>query len=196
MTTSFINALGLTVWQAKPNFASNHLVDETLRPKASQLASTHVEEALKMPEKSAVPSAMQSTNEPLVVSPSDEVVSMSSSSASFVLVGSGLQSIWQQSGSVQWRLLVNIVTALGLPIESLRVFDPTQITTEADVQDCIDVVIDLGVERVFAFEENSLLIASLEEGVQVVFLPSLHEMTQRPEAKQEAFEVLSSVLAA
>ncbi len=60
----------------------------------------------------------------------------------------------------------------------------------------IEEVIDLGVETVFAFEESSPLIEQLEEGLQVVFLPSLDEMMQRGQAKRETFEILSHVISA
>jgi predicted RNase H-like HicB family nuclease len=52
------------------------------------------------------------------------------------------------------------------------------------------------VETVFAFEESSPLIEQLEEGLQVVFLPSLDEMMQRGQAKRETFEILSHVISA
>jgi predicted RNase H-like HicB family nuclease len=184
----FLNTLGLTTWQARPGYFAKSV------PRTEPAANSISLEAEAM---TAAPNTESEVNS--VVSEAEMAsapVETPAPKAAFVLVGAGLDDIWQNESAVQWALMLNILKAFGLSEEQLRFFDTAHAVTDEAVFASIEEVIDLGVETVFAFEESSPLIEQLEEGVQVVFLPSLDEMMQRGQAKRETFEILSHVISA
>lgn len=188
MQADFLNTLGLTTWQARPGYFAKSV------PRTEPAANSISPEAEAM---TAAPSTEPEVNS--AVSEAEMAsapVETPASKAAFVLVGAGLDDIWQNESAVQWVLMLHILKAFGLSEEQLRFFDTAHAVTDEAVFASIEEVIDLGVETVFAFEESSPLIEQLEEGLQVVFLPSLDEMMQRGQAKRETFEILSHVISA
>ncbi len=188
MQADFLNSLGLTTWQARPGYFAKSV------PRTEPAANSISPEAETM---TAAPSTEPEVNS--AVSEAEMAsapVETPAPKAAFVLVGAGLDDIWQNESAVQWVLMLNILKAFGLSEEQLRFFDTAHAVTDEAVFASIEEVIDLGVETVFAFEESSPLIEQLEEGLQVVFLPSLDEMMQRGQAKRETFEILSHVISA
>ncbi len=188
MQADFLNTLGLTTWQARPGYFAKSVT--RMGPAANSIV-TEGEEMTAAPntepEVNSVVSEAEMASAP---------VETPASKAAFVLVGAGLDDIWQNESAVQWVLMLNILKAFGLSEEQLRFFDTAHAVTDEAVFASIEEVIDLGVETVFAFEESSPLIEQLEEGLQVVFLPSLDDMMQRGQAKRETFEILSHVISA
>lgn len=190
MQADFLNTLGLTTWQARPGYFAKSV------PRTEPAANSISPEAEAM---GAAPNTVPEAEVNSVVSEAEMAsapVETPAPKAAFVLVGAGLDDIWQNESAVQWVLMLNILKAFGLSEEQLRFFDTAHAVTDEAVFASIEEVIDLGVETVFAFEESSPLIEQLEEGLQVVFLPSLDEMMQRGQAKRETFEILSHVISA
>lgn len=188
MQADFLNTLGLTTWQARPGYFAKSVT------RTEPVANSIVTEGEVM---TAAPNTEPEVN--LAVSEAEMAsapVETPAPKVAFVLVGAGLDDIWQNESAVQWVLMLNILKAFGLSEEQLRFFDTAHAVTDEAVFASIEEVIDLGVETVFAFEESSPLIEQLEEGLQVVFLPSLDEMMQRGQAKRETFEILSHVISA
>lgn len=188
MQADFLNTLGLTTWQARPGYFAKSVT--RTEPAANSIS-------LEAEAMTAAPSTEMEVNS--VVSEAEMAsapVETPAPKPAFVLVGAGLDDIWQNESAVQWGLMLNILKAFGLSEEQLRFFDTAHAVTDEAVFASIEEVIDLGVETVFAFEESSPLIEQLEEGLQVVFLPSLDEMMQRGQAKRETFEILSHVISA
>ncbi|WP_153001067.1 hypothetical protein [Thiomicrospira sp. XS5] len=181
-----LNTLGLTAWQARPGYFAKSV--PKAEPAPASMAS--VSETMS----GASPDAQEADMNPAVPEGNMAPETAEVPQAVFVLVGAGLDDIWQNETSVQWALMLNILKAFQLSEEQLRFFDTAHAVTDEAVFASIEEVIDLGVETVFAFEESSPLIEQLEEGLQVVFLPSLDEMLQRGQAKRETFEILSHVI--
>lgn len=184
-----MNTLGLMAWQARPGYFSKSA--PAAEPSTSPQSSGPGFEATAVDAPENLGVGMGATSD-LV----QNEAPLSVTKVAFVLVGAGLDDVWQNEASVQWALMLNILKAFQLSEEPLRFFDTAHAVTDDAVFASIEEVIDLGVETVFAFEENSPLIEQLEEGLQVVFLPSLDEMLQRPQAKRETFEILSHVMSA
>lgn len=187
MRSDMLNTFGLTAWQARPGYFAKSALKAA--PETASQSTVFEESASDEP----VGSVPETPDEP---ASSQEGMPSPMPQVAFVLVGAGLDDIWQNEMSVQWALMLNILKAFQLSEEQLRFFDTVHAVTDEAVFASIEEVIDLGVETVFAFDENSPLIEQLEEGLQVVFLPSLDEMLQRAQAKRETFEILSHVMSA
>lgn len=145
----------------------------------SQITSSNVE---------PIPEAEEPV--PEVVSVESSLDATVSDSIRFVLVGDGLSGIWQNTERAEWHLLLAILQACELEPAHLKVFDTAHLETEEATFDVMDQIIELGLDMVFAFDENSVLLDYLQEGIQVERMPSLSEMLTQPKLKQTCYKQL------
>lgn len=126
--------------------------------------------------------------EPALEEPANDLVGH----LKWVWVGEGVQSIWQSPYDSAWRLWLNILKAFGLKPEQTRFFDSLTLSREADFEQCVEVLIAAGIERVWVSEEalSSPLVAWLAEGVEIVPVPSLNRMLEEGLAKQQFYEAV------
>jgi len=110
----------------------------------------------------------------------------------WVWIGEGVQSIWQSPNDSAWQLWLNILKAFGLQPEQTRFFDPLTLSSEVDFEQCVEILIAAGIERVWVSEEalESPLVAWLAEGVEIVPVPSLSRMLEEGQAKQQFYKIV------
>lgn len=110
----------------------------------------------------------------------------------FVLIGDGLSRIWQNPETSEWHLLLAILKAFQLDDAQLKVFDTAHLETEDATFETMDQIIELGLDVVFAFDENSVLLDYLQEGIHVERMPSLTEMLVQPPLKRACYQQLQT----
>ncbi|MDX1353131.1 MAG: hypothetical protein R3254_08965 [Thiomicrorhabdus sp.] len=101
-----------------------------------------------------------------------------------VVLGAGLESIWQNEQSQAWQLWQNITKALGWDEAQVVFFDTELMVTEDAIFSTMEEVIELGVEWVLTMDEEHEISEQLSEGVQVVAVPEFELMLSDPYAKQ------------
>lgn len=132
-----------------------------------------------------------SKNAPLKTEP--ETLSKATAvSNAIVLIGRGLDSIWENDEDVAWRLWQNIVQALGWKDENVVFFDLDCLVSEEAVFSTMEEIIDLAVESVLAMDIEHVLTEQLAEGIQVVEVPDLESMLSDPYAKQTFYQTVMS----
>lgn len=110
--------------------------------------------------------------------------------AAIVLLGAGLNSIWEDESKLEWQLLMNICRALGWSEEALAFFDTDALISDEAVFTTMEEVIDLGVEWVLSMDSEHSISEQLAEGVQVLEVPGLEQMLSDPYAKQSFYQTI------
>ncbi len=122
-----------------------------------------------------------------------EVNLVNSSENSIVFVGTGLADIWQIEDSAEWQLLENILQTFQIDSTNASCFDSNLIQTDEAIQLTIDEIIEQGTETVYSFDEEGRLIEELQEGLVVVFLPTLSEQINDWQAKKTCYTTFVDV---
>lgn len=104
-----------------------------------------------------------------------------------VVIGAGLESIWQNEESLAWQLWQNIMKAFEWDEAHVVFFDTELIVTEDAIFSTMEEVIELGVEWVLSMDEEHEISEQLSEGVQVVSVPEFELMLSDPYAKQSFY---------
>ncbi|WP_321326716.1 hypothetical protein [Thiomicrorhabdus sp.] len=104
-----------------------------------------------------------------------------------VVIGAGLESIWQNEESLAWQLWQNIMKAFEWDEAHVVFFDTELIVTEDAIFSTMEEVIELGVEWVLSMDEEHEISEQLSEGVQVVSVPVFELMLSDPYAKQSFY---------
>lgn len=165
--------------------------------------NTHVQvdsQALtKIKEKQSLDAEVDAKNLDLTIqSPdlfSDEVSSVNKSKAdseAIVLLGRGLDSIWENDDEAAWRLWQNITQAFGWKDKNVVFFDLDCLVSEDAVFSTMEEVIDLSVESVLAMDTEHPLAEQLAEGIHVIDVPDLESMLSDPYAKQAFYQTVMS----
>ncbi|MDG6774070.1 hypothetical protein QCB45_06980 [Thiomicrorhabdus sp. ZW0627] len=105
-----------------------------------------------------------------------------------VLIGSGLNSIWEDENRLEWQLWLNICEALGWPEDQVAYYDTDALISEEMLFSTIEEIVESGVERVLSMQPYSELSEQLSEGLQVIEVPSLQDMLFDPYAKQSFYQ--------
>ena len=108
--------------------------------------------------------------------------------SSIVLLGAGLDGIWQNEESTAWQLWQNIMLAFQWDESNVVFFDTSNIVSEDAIFSTIEEVIDLGVEWVLTMDEEHTISEQLVEGVHVVTVPDLELMLSDPYSKQSFYQ--------
>jgi len=121
----------------------------------------------------------------------DEAVPLKPSSDvenAVVLIGAGLDSIWQNEDNQAWQLWQNIMKAFKWDESQAVFFDTELLVTEDMVFSTMEEVIDLGVEWVLTMDDEHDISEQLAEGVQVVSVPEFESMLSDPYSKQSFYQ--------
>lgn len=196
--TKFYNRLGIQSWSVRAPFSTKtHSVERALSdtaspvPVAQQPKDIHAESLAAHAEDSL---AMTSSHE---ASPVDSSVAEQATSvhneqkASIVVLGKGLDAIWENEDELAWRLWQNIMFALGWQDKNVIFYDLDCLVSEDALFHTMEEIIDLSVDWVMTMEPEHELSEQLSEGVQVVEVPDLESMLSDAYAKQHFY---SSVL--
>lgn len=114
--------------------------------------------------------------------------------ASVVILGAGLNSIWEDESKLEWQLLQNICQAFDWSEEELSFFDTDSLITEDSMYTTTEEVIELGVEWVLSMDAEHAITEQLSQGVQVVEVPDLEQMLSDPYSKQSFYQSVSPFL--
>lgn len=209
-SAEFLEQLGIPTWSENPEFfhrpveinaASSEI--ESMDDNVSQTSdvdqgaavngeSNHYQSATT--ENSAGHSAQKSVyKSPVVSEESSEMVQSSSTQlssvqAARVFIASGVDEIWQNEESLAWQLWENILLAFGWQESEVEFFDAATMVTEESLFDCMEAVMELPIDQVFVMVDEHPIIEMLQEGLEVVQLPSLDEMLDDPYAKQRFYQ--------
>lgn len=105
-----------------------------------------------------------------------------------VFIASGVDEIWQNEESLAWQLWENILQAFGWDESEVEFFDAATMVSDESLQDCMEMIMELSVDQVFVMLDEHPVIEMLQEGLEVVCLPSLDEMLDNPYAKQRFYQ--------
>jgi len=131
---------------------------------------------------------------PAVYLEEPNLAGLSTDKLSFVMLGSGLNSIWEDESKSEWLLLQNICQAFGLSEDQLSFFDTDGLISEEAIFSTMEEIIDLGVEWVLSMDSEHPITEQLAEGVQVIEVPSLELMLYDPYAKQSFYQSVSPLI--
>lgn len=187
-SSQLLAQLGVPIWQQNAEFFNRPV--EKVDGKSSLKA-----EGLKELNASASPESEAMVNS------SQQADSFSSSellnSAAYgqvenskVFLANGIDEVFQNDQMLSWRLWENIQQAFGWEESQVHFFDASTMVSEESLMACMEEVMALSVDQVFVMLDEHPAIEMLQEGVEVVRLPSLEAMLDDPYAKQEFYQTM------
>ena len=201
-STDLFEQLGGTNWVTRPgNFfeTKNSVKDLVSDPKESQQPtvlesnpqviaesneSTLPASELQVAEITQTVDASSQMFEPYVES---KLNTASHTNNAVVLIGPGLERIWQNEDDLAWQLWQNIMKAFRWDESQVVFFDTELLVTEDMIFSTMEEVIDLGVEWVLTMDEMHEVSEQLAEGVHVVSVPEFESMLSDPYSKQSFY---------
>jgi|ACQI01.1.fsa_nt_gi hypothetical protein len=105
-----------------------------------------------------------------------------------VVLGSGLDLIWENEDEEAWQLWQNIVFAFGWQDFQTVFYDLDHLVSEGMVLSTIEEVIESGVEWVLTMDADHAIAEQLVDGVQVIEVPDFESMLSDPHAKKGFYE--------
>ncbi|MBN2648077.1 MAG: hypothetical protein JXR44_09855 [Thiotrichales bacterium] len=163
-SASYLTQLGVSAWVIRSEWqppSASVVPPPQASPPSSQPAVTLV--------RADVPTAVP-------VEPNKEPV--------LVLLGAGIQSIWQDEQSLEWQLWLNICQAMGWKEEQLCFIDTTLLHQESQMFSSMEEIINMGVGQVLSMETSHPLLSLLAEGVEILEMPDFEQLLSDPYAKQ------------
>lgn len=113
--------------------------------------------------------------------------------AGLVLIGSGLNAIWENDELPEWQLWLNICRAFGWSEEQVSYYDTDVLSSEEAVFTTVEEIMAFDVEQVLSMAPDHVLSEQLAEGFAVLTVPSLNEMLADPYVKRDFYETLMRV---
>ncbi len=108
----------------------------------------------------------------------------------WVIIGSGLNAIWQQADHQAWLLWQAMIQFHFTNLDAITFYDTDLIVGEQALFDVVEQIIELDVEWVYSMDSEHELHHQLAEGVNVITLPSFDDMLAQPLLKREAYQRL------
>lgn len=107
-----------------------------------------------------------------------------------VVLGAGLDAVWQNDETLAWQLWQNIMQAFDWDEAQMTFFDTSHLVSEEMIFTTMEEVIDLGVDWVLTMDDEHPISEQLVEGVHVVSVPDLESMLSDPYAKQSFYHAV------
>lgn len=165
--------IGGVNWQANPNA-------KVFPPPSYEVAQKQVNKPMpKQLEKPAISS--------------ESVMAASDPAAAFmhvVVLGAGLDEVWQNETHQAWQLWQNIMLAFDWDESQIAFFDTAHLVQEEMIFSTIEEVIELGVDWVLCMDDEHIISEQLQEGVHVVSVPDLETMLADPYAKKTFYHAV------
>lgn len=158
--------LGVSAWQAKPAFQQ-----------AGVEFAPVVDAALHLSDESGVMPLASTHQRPAL--------------PFWVLLGSGLNAIWQADNNQVWLLWQAILQFHLSDVSQMRFFDTDSLQDEDLQFEVLEQIIETGAERVFTMDADHPINEMLIEGAQLVVLPSFEQMLDQPLLKRDVYMALS-----
>ncbi len=111
-----------------------------------------------------------------------------------VVIGAGLDQVWENEDELSWRLWQNIMFAFGWDESQMAFYDLDHLVSEEMVFTTLEEVIDLNVEWVLTMDASHPVSEQLAEGLQVIEVPDLESMLADPYAKQSFYQSVVELL--
>ena len=172
----------------KTNLANEAAIKKTLQERSfsdDEMLGSRLNES----HNNADENASQTTPE-VLVSNTSPLTKAEHQENALVLLGSGLDSIWENEDELAWQLWQNIAQALGWQDKSVVFYDLDCLVSDDALINTMEEVIDLSVDWVLSMQAEHILCEQLSEGVQVIEVPDLESMLSDPYAKQMFYQTV------
>lgn len=199
-SSDLFEQLGGVNWVTRPDWFSEAVLENSVDNKAETIevvkdAVTNVDSHL---ERISSLSQNENAEISLTVHADTSAVAMNDKSVTshvlienaVVLIGPGLESVWQDETSVAWQLWQNIMLAFDWDESQVVFFDTELLVSDDMVFSTMEEVIDLGVEWVLTMDDEHEIVEQLSEGVQVVSVPDFESMLSDPYSKQSFYHTV------
>ncbi len=177
---TFSNALfeqiGGTNWQQRSEFIFASVISES-----HDAVNAESSPALE-PAQAPIEDSFEEQSEPCI-----------SKGYSIVVLGAGLNEIWQNDAQPAWLLWQNIMQVFEWDEHQIVFFDTAHMVSEEVVFSTIEEIIDLGVDWALTMDEAHELSEQLQEGIQVISVPDMESMLSDPYAKQTFYHTVISI---
>ncbi|MGM0541202.1 MAG: hypothetical protein ACQEQR_02035 [Pseudomonadota bacterium] len=107
--------------------------------------------------------------------------------SNIVVVGAGLDAVWQNDETHGWQLWQNIMLAFDWDESQMTFFDTSHLVSDEVIFTTMEEIIELGVDWVLTMDDEHPISEQLVEGVHVVSVPDLESMLSDPYAKQNFY---------
>lgn len=107
-----------------------------------------------------------------------------------VFLANGIDEVLQNEQAISWRLWENIQQAFGWEECQIQFFEASTMVSEDSLMACMEEIMHLSADQVFVMLDEHPVIEMLQEGVEVVQVPSLDEMLEDPYAKQKFYQTM------
>jgi len=112
---------------------------------------------------------------------------------SVVVLGMGLDAMWQNDTHQGWLLWQNIMQAFDWDESQIVFFDTAHMASEEMMFSTMEEVIELGVDWVLTMDQEHPISELLQEGVQILSVPDIDSMLSDPYAKQAFYQSVVSI---
>ena len=137
------------------------------------------------------PVTVDSEKNSTVENPSDNRTALSLNKMSnIVVLGAGLNAVWQNDETQAWLLWQNIMLAFNWDESQMAFFDTSHLVSDEMIFTTMEEIIDLGVDWVLTMDDEHPISEQLVEGVHVVSVPDLESMLSDPYAKQSFYRAV------
>lgn len=110
-----------------------------------------------------------------------------------VVLGAGLDAVWQDETNQAWQLWQNIMLAFDWDERQIAFFDTLNLVSEEVMFSTMEEIIELGVDWVLTMDESHEMSEMLQEGVSVIAVPELESMLSDPYSKQSFYQTVMVV---
>lgn len=201
LSDALFEQLGGRSWLTRPGYflQTNKVESESFTPQLNTVEEQTFSVQTIESESQSLTESDESVYETSAQLPQEtHVVQMSQQESvnaqpSVVLLGAGLDSVWQNEDNQAWALWQNIMKAFDWDDSQVVFFDTELLASEDMVFSTMEEVIDLGVEWVLTMDESHEISEQLAEGVQVLCVPEFESMLSEPYAKQSFYQTVISV---
>ena len=126
----------------------------------------------------------------IVGQPSLQKISRPQVENAIVVVGSGLDLVWENEEQLSWRLWQNIMLAFGWDESQIVFYDLDNLASDEMAYSTVEEIIELGVESVLSMSPDHLLSEQLADGLRIIDVPDLDTMLFDPHAKRSFYQAV------
>lgn len=199
-SANLLEQLGVTQWSTRPAYFENHAIHDDLKVSAAESQAVqgkvHQQDSGRSCEsgkgeaevsESSVSPAIGKLSE-YQGAQADQSEFVANQPVQVVLVGSGLNAVWEDDSRLEWRLWRNICLALNWSEERVHYFDTDTLISDEALFATVEEIIGLGVESVLSMQADHPLSEMLSEGVQVLEVDTFEELLSDPYAKKSFYQ--------
>lgn len=202
-SSALFEQIGGVNWQRRPDVILHSVDSERLEHTIEPLSKKQIVEHIATPveESVTVSTPIEASVVPNKTIPSHSesyreshvTATKNKDRPAIVVLGAGLNEVWQNDSQPAWLLWQNIMLAFDWDETQVAFFDTAQLVSEETMFTTMEEVIELGVDWVFTMDDSHELSEMLQEGVQVISVPEMESMLMDPYAKQTFYHAAVSI---